>query len=120
VPKRPAKKKRLTEAQILLERHLGELGLRNVEVEHRFAAPMRQWASDYFLPHTHSLPLAPSGVLIEIEGGAWSQGRHTRGEGYSEDCLKYSTASAMGFKVFRFTTQQVLTGEAKSFLARWL
>ena len=114
--------KRITEAQIVLETHLKELGLKNIEVEHRFARSLcREWRSDYFIPAFSQEKICVKiPVLVEIEGGAWSAGRHTRGKGYSDDCLKYSTASAMGFKVFRFTTQQVLSGDSKAFLKKWL
>jgi len=46
-------------------------------------------------------------VAVELEGGAYSGGRHTRGRGFSADCEKYSTAAAMGWRVLRFTGEQV-------------
>jgi hypothetical protein len=110
--------KKLSPAQILLEKHMAELGFDNVEVEYKFCKD-RKWRADYFVS------VAPSGcivpTLIEIEGGVWSgHSRHTRGSGYSEDCLKYSTASVLGYRVFRFTTSQVLDGTARQFLKLWL
>ncbi len=43
------------------------------------------------------------GVIVEIEGGVWSQGRHTRGKGFIEDCTKYNWATSQGWRLFRFT-----------------
>ncbi|EXB86832.1 hypothetical protein J538_1160 [Acinetobacter sp. 272263] len=48
--------------------------------------------------------------MVEVEGGVYSNGRHTRGEGYSSDCEKYSTAAVMGWIVIRGTTEQVRKG----------
>ena len=59
-------------------------------------------------------------VLVEIEGAVWQQGRHTRGAGFIADLEKYNTASALGYRLFRFSTQHVLEGQAREFLKRWL
>lgn len=64
----------------------------------------RRWRSDFHLTGTK--------ILIEIEGGTWSGGRHTRGKGYQDDCEKYSWAAAHGWIVLRFTTGQVKKGFA--------
>lgn len=50
--------------------------------------------------------------MIEVEGGIWSGGRHTRGKGYIGDMEKYNEAAAMGYKVLRFSTEQVKSGLA--------
>lgn len=46
-------------------------------------------------------------IAIEIEGGTWTEGRHTRGKGYSMDCEKYNLAQLAGWKVFRFTSDML-------------
>ena len=71
-----------------------------VSEEFRFH-PVRRWRFDFAIP---DLKLA-----IEIEGGSWTQGRHTRGKGYQGDMGKYNTAQLMGWKILRYTPQQ--TGE---------
>lgn len=43
-------------------------------------------------------------VAIELEGGVWSNGRHTRGKGFIEDCRKYNQANLLGWHVFRLPT----------------
>lgn len=42
-----------------------------------------------------------------MEGGTWSQGRHTRGQGYKQDCIKYNIAALLGYRVFRFTADML-------------
>jgi len=97
------------EAEELLAIHLCELGLQFAR-EYRFH-PLRDWRADFIV--------ATPGrryFLIEIEGGIWTQGRHTRGKGYADDLKKYRAAVSMGFPVLRFSTEEVLTGQAKDFL----
>ena len=63
--------------------------------EYRFH-PARRWRFDFALPE---LKLA-----IECDGGGWSNGRHTRGKGFIEDCKKLSEAALLGWRVIRVTT----------------
>jgi very-short-patch-repair endonuclease len=55
-------------------------------------------------------------VAVEVEGGAWSGGRHTRGKGFEADCEKYNLATSLGWRVFRFTTEMVMRGDAINLL----
>lgn len=66
--------------------------------EHRFLVN-RQWRFDFALPHLC--------VAIEVEGGQWTNGRHTRGAGFAADCEKYNAAAIAGWRVFRFTQSMV-------------
>ncbi|WEH92304.1 DUF559 domain-containing protein [Acinetobacter soli] len=75
----------------------------NFEQEYRFH-PERNWRADFLITGTK--------ILIEVEGGIWSGGRHTRGKGFIADMEKYNAAAVMGFKVLRFDTQQVKSGLA--------
>jgi very-short-patch-repair endonuclease len=51
-------------------------------------------------------------VLIDIQGGTWTSGRHSRGAGYQNDCDKANDAVLRGYRVLRFTTADVITGKA--------
>ena len=46
-------------------------------------------------------------IAVELEGGIWSGGRHTRGKGYESDCEKYNTAASMGWIVIRLTSNML-------------
>lgn len=105
------------ESHMLLEKHLKELGLGWIS-EFRFH-DMRRWRFDYLLMGKKAED-GHIGIAVEIEGAIWSRGRHTRGKGYEADCMKYSTAAMMGYRVLRFTTNQVIHGIAKDFLKEWL
>ena len=56
-------------------------------------------------------------IAVEIEGGVFSGGRHTRGVGYTRDLEKYNLATLHGWLVFRFTTQDVTTQKAIAFMS---
>ena len=64
----------------------------------------RKWRADFHIKNTK--------LLIEVEGGIWSGGRHTRGKGYIGDMEKYNAATMMGYQVLRFSTEQVTSGFA--------
>lgn len=52
-------------------------------------------------------------IAVEIEGGtAFGKSRHSRGTGFENDCRKYNAAALMEWKVLRFTTAMVVSGEA--------
>lgn len=61
--------------------------------------PQRRWRFDFC--HT------PTKTAVELEGGVWTGGRHTRGGGYQRDAEKYNAAQALGYTVFRLTTGQI-------------
>ena len=64
----------------------------------------RRWRFDFAYP---LLKLA-----IEVEGGTWTNGRHTRGSGFARDCEKYNVAAIEGWTVLRFTSGMITSGEA--------
>ena len=106
---------RKSETELVLETYLTELGI-YWRAEVQFAPP-RKWRFDYYVWKCNN---GRQGVGIEIEGGGWVAGRHTRGKGFENDLEKYATATAMGITVFRFSPEQIKTGRAKDFLKRWL
>lgn len=83
--------------------HCRAYGLTPVR-EYRFT-PTRKFKFDFAWP---DLMLA-----VEIEGGTrFGRSRHSRGDGFERDCVKYNLAALEGWKVLRFTTQMVHSGEA--------
>ena len=64
--------------------------------EHRFAEPIgRRWRFDFAWPDRM--------LAVEIDGGTYSGGRHTRGSGFAEDCRKLNAAVLLGWRVLRLT-----------------
>ena len=59
-------------------------------------------------------------LAVEIEGGTWSRGRHTRGKGFAADCIKYNEAALLGWHVLRVTTEMVEDGTALAYIERAL
>lgn len=55
-------------------------------------------------------------VAVELEGGVYTGGRHTRGSGYENDCLKYNLAVLKGWRVLRFTRNLLRTAPADSIM----
>lgn len=73
------------------------LGGPELEREYQFC-PDRKWRADYYCK-------MPTGnFLIELDGGVWTGGRHTRGGGYIADCMKINTAVLLGYRVIRIPT----------------
>ena len=77
----------------LLNRHTGHEWVQ----EHKFCEG-RRWRFDFACPFLF--------VAIEVEGGAFTCGRHTRGVGFINDLKKYNTALVLGWRVLRYTPEQ--------------
>jgi len=79
------------------------------EREYRFH-PTRKWRFDFAWPEMK--------VALEVEGGIYGgkntsgKSRHTTIKGFENDCIKYAAAARLGWRVYRFSTGQVLKGIA--------
>ena len=71
--------------------------------EHKFHE-RRKWRFDFCWPDKM--------LAVEVEGGIWTGGRHTRGDGYEKDAEKYNAATEMGWRILRFTPKYLRSGEA--------
>jgi len=76
-------------------------GLPKPQEEYRFH-PERKWRLDYCWPE-HKLAL-------EVEGGVWVRGRHTRGSGFVKDMEKYNAWAIMGGRLLRVLPDSLATG----------
>ena len=63
--------------------------------------PIRRWRFDYAFPKYK--------IALEVEGGVWTRGRHTRGAGFLRDVSKYNEAALMGWLVLRTTPAGLYT-----------
>lgn len=96
----------MTTAQRLLASALTASGL-CVCTEHRFH-PTRRWRIDIAVTRRERTRK----LAIEIDGGVWVQGRHTRGTGVLKDNEKMAHLAMDGWLFLRVTPQQVTSGQA--------
>ncbi len=81
-----------------------QLRVSKIEFEREFRFdPNRQWSADFKIKGYR--------ILVEVEGGTRSNGRHSRHEGFQEDCKKYNSANRLGYHVLRGTTEMVKKGD---------
>ncbi|MDQ6693567.1 MAG: hypothetical protein M3014_03990, partial [Chloroflexota bacterium] len=75
--------------------------------------PSRRWRFDFAWPY--------HGVAAEIEDGAcWAGGKQGQGQGCQADCEKLNAAVMAGWRLLRFTADQVGSGYAIAALAQLL
>lgn len=68
------------------------------------AAGLSDWRADFALPALN--------LLVEVDGGGWTGGRHTTGTGFAEDLRKMDCAMRLGFNVYRCSPEMVKAGRA--------
>lgn len=59
-------------------------------------------------------------LALEVQGGVYAGGHHTRGKGYEDDCIKSNEAVLMGWRVLRATPGQIADGQALRWVLRAL
>jgi len=96
-PPQPARRRAPRRVESALEARFAQyrkyFGLPLPVREYRFAPP-RRWRFDFAWPEKR--------VAVEIEGGIFSMGRHTRGQGFLADAEKYNRAAMLGWCVLRY------------------
>lgn len=94
--------KAMSKGEEQLALHLRAAGIEFTR-EFKFHAT-RKWRFDFALPD-HL-------IAVEVEGGAWTNGRHTRGKGFIADLEKYEEAMRLGWNVYRCSPEMVKNGRA--------
>lgn len=79
--------------------------------EHRFH-PTRRWRFDFAWPEAK--------LAVEVEGGIFVTGRHSRGAGMLADMEKYAEATLLGWRVLRVARQHIASGDALAWIAKAL
>lgn len=79
--------------------------------EFRFAPP-RRWRFDFAWPEHR--------VAVEVDGGAWTGGRHVHPQGFARDHEKLNAAVMQGWRVLRFTPQMLDEVDAVSMVRQLL
>lgn len=98
--RRSAKALAISTNYTLLESWCRREGLPRPVYEHRFY-PARRWRFD--------VAFLAEKVAVEIEGGVWTRGRHTRPKGFLLDCEKYNRAAIEGWCVLRTPPDALLS-----------
>lgn len=88
-------------------------GLPEPVAEYRFDAK-RRWRIDYYFEHNGRR------VGVEVEGGVWTNGRHTRGKGFVADMEKYNAAQSVGIAIVRVTPGNLLKSETFDLIKKTL
>ena len=70
--------------------------------------PGRRFRWDYAWPDVK--------LALDVQGSVYTQGHHTRGKGYEDDCVKANEAAIRGWVVLRCTPKHIENGDA----ARWV
>lgn len=99
------------EAQLALQ--IRAAGLPAPVREYR-ALPPRRWRIDF------AWPTLPHPLGVEIDGGVWTRGRHTRGAGYEADAEKANELTLAGWRLLRVSGGQVRSGAALRWIERAL
>ena len=92
------------EEKLALQLRLASVPTPTREYRFAWAAMKRGWRMDFAWPELM--------IGVEVDGGSWSGGRHTRGKGFAEDCVKFNAATLLGYRVLHFTGDQIRSGYA--------
>lgn len=95
----PKIKREFDRAEVFL-RALEVRGLPRPEREWKFEVK-RRWRFDYAWPQQM--------IALEVEGGVWTGGRHTRGAGFLKDVEKYNRAAVLGWRLLRVTPDKLVS-----------
>lgn len=90
-----------------------KMGLPEPTPEYKFH-PERKWRIDYYFEANGRR------VGLEVEGGIYTGGRHTRGAGFAADMEKYNAAAAMGITIVRVTPGDLLKTETFDLIKKTL
>ena len=98
-----------TEPERALETQLIQAGVTGYVKQHKFH-PTRRFRFDY--------AWVDAMLAVECEGGTWARRRtgHTTGAGYAANCLKYAEGVILGWRILRFTTDQIDDGTALRYI----
>ena len=59
-------------------------------------------------------------LAVEVDGGGFVNGRHSRGTGIEKDAEKFAEAAVLGWTVIRVTPRQVQNGKALKWIEKLL
>lgn len=74
--------------------------------------PERRFMADFYFPAAR--------VVVEVEGGGFVNGRHSRGAGIENDAEKSALIAQMPARLIRVTPKQVKNGRALDWILKAL
>lgn len=98
----------MSAAEDLLAFQLKACGVFDFEREAPIAGG-RRFRADF---HFYNAEYPERQLVVEVEGGAFIQGRHARGAGMRNDCVKSALIAAMPARLIRVLPEHVKSGEA--------
>lgn len=105
--KRGAKRSRKSEHEELFAWQVKQAGIVQPVRQYPFAKCIsRLYRADFCWPDER--------LIVEIQGGIFVNGRHSRGMGYEADLERNSLAAMLGWKVLQFSPRHVKSGWALS------
>lgn len=81
---------------------LNNVGIKLPTPEYMFN-PVRKWRLDYAWPEQR--------IALEVEGGIFIHGRHSRGAGMEKDFEKYNTAALQGWRIVKCVPKKLCSFE---------
>jgi len=108
--KKPSRRRSVSSVPILVSQ-IRAFGLPTPEAEVKFH-PVRKWRADL-------LWREPRKLIVEVEGGVFVGGRHSRGLGLEADAVKYAEALCLGYPVLRVTPRHIRQGQAVEWIQRF-
>jgi very-short-patch-repair endonuclease len=74
--------------------------------------PERRFLADFYF--------AKQRLVVEVDGGGWTNGRHSRGYGIERDAEKSALIAAMPARLMRVTPKQINNGSALEWILKAL
>ncbi len=87
-----------SELELIFAAHIDQADMPKYEIEYEFD-PDRKFRFDFAWPDLR--------IAVEVDGGTWSGGRHARGQGIYNDCIKQNRAVIKGWTVLRLTSDMI-------------
>lgn len=113
VLKREREKAEREKLEIALEVQLRAHNIR-FEKQYRFH-PTRKWRADFAMLNEQR-----KGLMVEVQGGIYSGGRHTRGDAIEDECEKFAYAIMLHWYVMPITAKQIANGSAIKWICQFM
>lgn len=72
--------------------------------------PTRKWRFDFAWPDHY--------IALEVEGGIFIGGRHSRGVGMQQDFTKYNEAAILGWRIIKVVPKELISSQTIKLLQK--